>query len=194
MDLIQNDNIASLVEKIKALEEEIEQELSSQYEEFSCEISKKKEKLKAIYEHDKQGVFAYLADAPFLYILSVPIVWVCLIPAIFLDIFVSLFQAICFPIYKIAKVKRSDYIVVDRHKLTYLNIIEKANCWYCSYFNGLLGYVSEIAGRTEQFWCPIRHASRAKSIHKYYKNFAKYGDSESFRKNQPELRKKLDIE
>lgn len=189
---MQNDNISSLVEKIKALEEEIEIELNAQYKEFGCEITQKKEKLKAIYEHDRQGVFAYLADAPFLYILSVPIIWACLIPAIFLDIFVSLFQVICFPIYKITKVKRSDYIVIDRHKLGYLNIIEKANCWYCSYFNGLLGYVSEIAGRTEQFWCPIRHASRTKNVHKYYKNFAKYGDSEALRKNQPELRKELD--
>lgn len=191
---MKNDNIASLVERIKSLEAELEQELYAQFEDFSCEITKKKEELRAIYKQDRQGIFSYLIHAPLLHILSVPIVWACLIPAFFLDIFVSLFQAICFPIYKITKVKRSDYIIIDRHKLGYLNIIEKANCWYCSYFNGLLGYVSEISGRTEQFWCPIRHASRTKNMHKYYKDFAKYGDSKSFRQNQPELRKKLDME
>jgi hypothetical protein len=194
MDLMQNDSIAILVEKIKSLEEELEQKIHTEFEDFSCEITKKKEELKAIYKQDRQGIFSYLVHAPLLHILSVPIVWACLIPAFFLDIFVSLFHAICFPIYKIAKVKRSDYIIIDRHKLSYLHIIEKANCWYCSYFNGLLGYVSEISGRTEQFWCPIRHASRTKNMHQYYKNFAKYGDSKAYRQNQSELRKNLNIE
>ncbi|MGZ8887184.1 MAG: hypothetical protein ACXW1A_02865 [Nitrososphaeraceae archaeon] len=172
---MQNDSIAILVDKIKSLESELEQEIDAQFKEFSCEITKKKEELKAIYKQDKQTTFSYLFDSPLSYILTFPIVWICLIPAFFLDIFVSLFQAICFPIYKIAKVKRSDYIIVDRHKLGYLNIIQKANCWYCSYFNGLLGYVAEISGRTEQFWCPIRHASRTRNIHQYYKNLQNMG-------------------
>ncbi len=191
---MQNDKIASLVEKIKSLEAEMELELHKQFEDFNCEITKKREELRSIYKQDKENIFRYLMDTPFLYFLSVPVIWACLIPAFFLDIAVSLFQAICFPIYKIPKVKRSEYIIVDRHKLGYLNIIEKANCWYCSYFNGLMGYVFEIGGRTEQFWCPIRHASRMKSMHEYYKNFVNYGDSKDFRQNQPKLREKLEGE
>jgi hypothetical protein len=102
-----------------------------------------------------------------------------------------MYQWICFPIYKINKVKRSDYIVIDRHRLYYLNLIEKLNCLYCSYFNGLMGYISEIAARTEQYWCPIRHAKRLKSMHNNYKHFFDYGDSENFRNGLNDLRKKL---
>ncbi|MDD5406864.1 MAG: hypothetical protein PHE73_08020 [Sulfurovaceae bacterium] len=192
MDLNKNDKVAQLVEKIKSLEAELELELHEKFENFNCEITQKREELRAIYKRDKENWFVYLMNAPVLYVLSVPIIWACLIPAFFLDIVVSLYQATCFPIYKISKVKRSDYIIVDRHKLGYLNIIEKANCWYCSYFNGLLGYVSEIGGRTEQFWCPIRHSARVKSMHEYYKNFVDYGNSKEYRQNQPELRKELE--
>lgn len=194
MDLMENEKISQLVDKIKSLESELETELQEQYKSFSCEITQKREELRAKYKQDKENIFVYLLDAPILYVLSAPIIWACLIPAFFLDIVASLFQAICFPIYKISKVKRSDYIIIDRHKLGYLNIIEKANCWYCSYFNGLLGYVSEIAGRTEQFWCPIRHAKRVKYMHPYYKNFINYGDSKDFRENQLPLRKELSKE
>ena len=64
--------------------------------------------------------------------------------------------------------RRRDYFVFDRHHLAYLNAIEKLNCAYCSYANGLVAYVREIAGRTEQFWCPIKHARRAIGAHAHY--------------------------
>ncbi|MCH9740876.1 MAG: hypothetical protein K0U38_08570 [Epsilonproteobacteria bacterium] len=54
--------------------------------------------------------------------------------------------------------KRSDYVVLDRYNLFYLDKVEKINCLYCEYFNGVIGYVREIAARTEQFWCPIKHS------------------------------------
>jgi hypothetical protein len=63
------------------------------------------------------------------------------------------FQWICFPIH-VSRACR--YVVVDRHRLAYLNVIEKANCMCCSYGNGVIAYVSEIAARTEQYWCPIK--------------------------------------
>lgn len=183
--------IDELVAKIKALEAELEAELQSEYETFTCEIAKKREEILASYRHDREGLLRYLATTPVLHYLTAPIIWACLIPALFLDGIVSLYQAICFPIYKIVKVKRSDYIIVDRHRLGYLNAIEKLNCFYCSYFNGLMGYVSEIAGRTEQYWCPIRHASRVKTMHSNYKNFFEYGDSDAYRKGQEKLRDEL---
>jgi hypothetical protein len=45
----------------------------------------------------------------------------------------------------------------------------------------LFGYLQEIAGRTEQFWCPIKHARRIKSLHGRYQKFIDYGDAESYR-------------
>lgn len=42
--------------------------------------------------------------------------------------------------------------------------MEKVNCVYCSYFNGLMSYLREIAGRTEQYWCPIRTPACPKAL------------------------------
>lgn len=186
-----NQKIGDLVAKIKALESELEIELHKEYEHFSCEITKKREEILASYRQDREGILRYLATAPILNLLTFPVIWVCLIPALFLDAVVWFYQMVCFPIYKIVKVKRSDYFIIDRHHLGYLNGIEKLNCLYCSYFNGLIGYVTEIAGRTEQYWCPIRHATRVKSMHNYYQNFFEYGDSGTFRDQHAGLREDL---
>jgi len=188
---MEHQKIDELVAKIKALESELENELHEEYERFTCEITKKREELLASYRQDRENLLRYLVTTPILHLLSAPIIWAVLLPAAILDLFVTLYQWICFPIYKITKVKRSDYIIIDRHMLGYLNSIEKLNCLYCSYFNGLMGYISEIAARTEQYWCPIRHATRMKSIHSRYQNFFEYGDSKSFRQGNKELRKEL---
>lgn len=188
---MEHHKIDELVAKIKALESELEAELQQEYERFTCEITKKREEILASYRHDREGLLRYLATTPILHLLSAPIIWSVLIPALILDAFVTVYQMVCFPIYKIAKVKRKDYIIVDRHRLGYLNAIEKLNCLYCSYFNGLMGYISEIAGRTEQYWCPIRHATRVKSMHNNYKKFFDYGDSDNFRQRIAELREDL---
>ena len=97
-----------------------------------------------------------------------------------LDFFVSVFQAVCFPIYGIAKIRRADYFVFDRHHLAYLNALEKLNCAYCSYANGLIAYTREIAARTEQYWCPIKHARRVIGTHARYALFDDYGDAEGY--------------
>ncbi len=188
---MENQKIGDLVAKIKALEMELEEELHHEYEKFTCEITKKREELLSTYHHDRENLVSYIVRSPILHLASVPIIWAVVLPAIMLDGFVSFYQWSCFPMYKIDKVKRSDYIIIDRHRLHYLNAIEKLNCLYCSYFNGLMGYISEIAARTEQHWCPIRHAKRLKSMHNSYKYFFDYGDSTNFRKGLNDLRKKL---
>lgn len=188
---MEHHKIDELVARIKALESELEAELHQEYEKFTCEITKKREELLASYRQDRQGLVNYFATTPMLHLLSAPVIWAVLIPAFMLDLFVSVYQGVCFPIYKISKVKRSDYIIIDRHRLGYLNVIEKLNCLYCSYFNGLMGYVSEIAARTEQYWCPIRHASRVRSIHSRYQRFFEYGDSARFRQEASTLRQEL---
>ena len=95
-------------------------------------------------------------------------------PALLMDISLSLYQAICFPLYNIPKVKRQDNIVFDRQYLDYLNIIEKFICAYCLYINGLFGYLQEIGERTEQFWCPIKHTKRINQLHSRYQKFIEY--------------------
>lgn len=134
-------------------------------------------------------VLTYLRKSKLKHILTAPVIWLCLWPALLLDIVVTLYQAVCFPVYGIPKVKRSDHIVIDRHHLGYLNIIEKLNCLYCSYFNGLMSYAREIAGRTEQYWCPIKHAAALKSYHSRYDRFTEFGDAIGFRQQLTVLRK-----
>ena len=101
---------------------------------------------------------------------------------------VSLYQAICFPVYGIARVKRGDYIVFDHQHLAYLNIIEKVHCLYCSYAVGMLAYTQEIIARTEQYFCPIKHARRMHSAHSRYECFLDYGDGQDFHRKLEEFR------
>lgn len=127
------------------------------------------------------------------FILTAPVIYSLIIPALLMDAFVQLYQAICFPVYGIPKVRREDYIKHDRHRLSYLNSLKKVNCAYCAYFNGVIAYVREVAGRTEQYWCPIKHASAPRDRHQRYQRFAAYGDArsleESWEKNRQELQK-----
>ena len=140
----------------------------------------------------RQKLWVYLRKASIKNIISAPVIWIVLIPTVILDITVTLFQSICFPIYGVPKVKRSEYVVFDRHYLSYLNIIEKMNCLYCSYFNGIIAYIQEVAARTEQYWCPIKHARRIKTLHNRYQKFINYDDAGSYRINKEEVRRNFD--
>ncbi|KIM11545.1 MAG: hypothetical protein KU37_04900 [Sulfuricurvum sp. PC08-66] len=189
---MQHPKIDAIIAKIKELESELESQIQEEYDHFACEIAKKREEIRERYQRDKISTLRYILSTPLWFFLTVPVIWGVLIPALFLDAVVTFYQWFCFPIYKIQKVKRSDYITYDRHKLDYLNTLEKINCLYCSYFNGLMAYVSEVSARTEQFWCPIRHAKRIKSMHSRYANFIEYGDSKSYREELESLRKALE--
>jgi hypothetical protein len=109
-----------------------------------------------------------------------------------MDFFVTGYQGICFPLYGVPKVLRREHIVLDRHYLKYLNFIERLNCDYCSYFNGLASYISEIGARTEQYWCPIKHASGKARPHSRYHQFADYGDAASYLEKLDTLRRKYE--
>lgn len=128
----------------------------------------------------RTGILRYLRHARVLVTLTAPFIYALALPLVLLDIFVSLYQAICFPVYRITKVVRRDHIVFDRHLLGYLNGIEKLNCVYCSYANGLLSYTSEIASRTEEYWCPIKHQARVSRANGRYLGFAEYGDPDGY--------------
>ena len=121
-------------------------------------------------------------------ILSAPAIYSLIIPFILLDLFVAVYQAACFPVYGIPRVRRSDYFAFDREGLAYLNVIEKINCAYCAYSNGLLSYVREIASRTEEYWCPIKHARRVLGAHPRYASFVDYGDGDAYRHDLERLR------
>jgi hypothetical protein len=169
---------------IKKLEEEIKSEfyeLRNGKIWFSEEIKREHRRLKT-------ALIPYLLHSRLLAILTAPFIYVLIVPFSLLDLFVSTYQAVCFPVYGIPKARRHDYMAIDRGKLQYLNALESLNCLYCSYANGLLAYVVEIAGRTEQHWCPIRHARRVQRTHDRYSHFLPYGDASAYRERIEKVR------
>ena len=178
------DQIKSIIDRISALQAELEQAFDERKKNFGFTLEKQKVKFLAgdlaAQKKFKRLLFTYVLNARFLVILSSPVIYSLVLPLAMLDLFVTLYQAICFPIYKMERVKRCEYIILDRHKLGYLNTLEKINCAYCGYGNGVLAYATEIAARTESYWCPIKHARKMAGYHRWYSNFADYGDAENY--------------
>ena len=118
------------------------------------------------------------------HLISMPFIWAPLVAVLFLDFMTSLYQFICFPLYKLEKVKRREYILInDRARLDYLNLPEKLSCMYCGYVNGFLLYAKEIAGRTEKYWCGIMHDEKhgfKPHVDQAERDFSRFGDKEDF--------------
>ncbi len=190
-----NPQINELIGKIKLLESELDAELAKRGAElrFGLEHGRVafEEELLRRHRELRQKLLPYVFGARPLVMLVAPVIYAGIVPFVLLDLFVSVYQAVCFPVYGIAKVKRADYLVFDRHHLAYLNALEKLNCAYCSYANGLIAYAREIVARTEQYWCPIKHARRVIGTHTRYAMFDDYGDGEGYRERLEELRKNL---
>lgn len=180
-----NEQISGLLDQIKTLELEFEAALARQRAELRIGLENGKiafeEEILRRHRQLRTGFLTYIRRARILTILTAPVIYAVIVPLVLLDLFVSLYQFICFPVYGLEKVRRRDYFVFDRHHLAYLNVIEKFNCAYCSYGNGLVAYVREIFARTEQYWCPIKHARRVIGSHDQYRRFLDYGDAEAFR-------------
>ena len=189
------DKIKDLLASIENTKNELIIEFQKKQQQFFYYIKNKKilfeSGVKQQHRYLAKSLIHYILDANPLHILTAPLIWFCLIPALLLDSVVSLYQMICFPIYGIPKVKRSDYVIIDRQYLAYLNLIEKVNCVFCGYFGGLIAYVSEIAARTEQYWCPIKHARALKTIHERYQHFVDYGDAKTYCDSLEEVRNKF---
>ena len=55
-------------------------------------------------------------------------------------------------------------------------LVKKFNCSYCGYANGVLHYASVIAGRTEQYWCGVKHEKRNGFVEPHHhENFPLWG-------------------
>ena len=187
-------DIGLLAGKIRLLESELEAELAKRGAELRVGL----ENGRVAFEQEvlrrhrelKTGLWRYIRNANPLVALTAQFIYALIVPFLLLDLFVTIYQIVCFPAYGLSKVRRRDYLVFDRHHLAYLNLLEKFNCAYCSYANGLLAYVGEIASRTEQHWCPIKHARRLQGTHSRYLGFADFGDADAYRKELEDLSRK----
>ncbi len=176
--------LKAIQERIRGLQGEIEAELSRRRKALGIRVENGRvaigEDLRHRHRAARMGLSDFLAATRPLVVLTAPVIYGLIVPFVILDVAVTLYQRICFPVYGIARVRRRDHIAIDRQHLAYLNALQKLNCVYCGYVNGLISFVREVAARTEAYWCPIKHARRVRGTHGLYADFMEYGDEEDF--------------
>jgi len=184
-----------LAQEIVRLQAELDREIERRRKTFGWSMRERlvefEHGLVAEQKRLRTGMVSYFAGAPLASVLSSPMIYSLVVPFVLIDLWVSLYQAICFRAYRIPRVRRSAYIAFDRGKLAYLNWIEALNCAYCGYANGVAAYVREVASRTEQYWCPIKHAVRISDPHQRYYSFLEFGDAEGYRDRLESFRQQL---
>lgn len=189
-----NDKIRKIVEEIEEMKLKLAEEIDEQESHIKYEIHngyvKFENEVLARQKKNMKNLLTWFREVPFLHYLAAPIIYAMIIPTVLLDIIIFIYQQVVFRIFKFKFIKRSDYIIFDHQYLGYLNPIEKLNCLYCSYVNGLIQYASAIAGRTELYFCPIKHAKKVAHEHNYYNEFLSYGEGEEYQKRLKELREK----
>ena len=184
-----------LVRRMHEAEHDLALELEEQQQRWHYRVDRGRiwfdDEMRLAHQRLRQDIPAYLRTASILNLLTAPIIYSLLVPLVLLDVWVSLYQQLCFPIYGIARLPRRAYFVLDRHKLAYLNGIEKVNCTFCSYANGLFAYVRDVAAATEQYWCPIKHARPVRAPHGRYHLFFDFGDAVRYRRELASVRRAL---
>ncbi len=138
----------------------------------------------------REGLISFIAHSGIMAVLGAPFIYAMIVPLILLDIALTIYQFATSLFYGIQKEHRADYITIDRQYLAYLNAFQKFNCVYCGYANGLLAWGRAIAGRTEEHFCPIKHARKTRGQHDLYWDFADYGDAQTWMQQRDKRRKK----
>jgi hypothetical protein len=120
-----DNRIRQILGQISVLEEELQTALHEHAIKIFYRLDGKRvefeRSVKDAHRRLKRGILRWIVtDRPQNFITG-PIIYGMGIPLVVADLCVTFYQATCFPIYRIAKVKRSDYIVIDRHHLGYLN-------------------------------------------------------------------------
>lgn len=191
--------MTSTVDALRDRIGQLQDQLEAEFEQARSAMRYRIENNRVIWEEEVRRrhrrlsarLVPFLIKSPPRHLITAPVIYSLIIPFVLVDLWVSLYQAICFRAYGIPRVRRADYIRIDRHHLAYLNSIQKVNCIYCGYVNGLIAYVREIAGRTEAYWCPIKHAARVRGRHQHYDGFMDYGDGETYAEGLRIARKRI---
>lgn len=187
-----NERISRILAQMAALENELRGAVQDQESKMFFQIRGKRvefeSSVKAAHRKLKMNFFRWLVTNRPQNLITGPIIYAMIIPLMMLDLCVTFYQWTCFPIYGVTRVRRSDYIVFDRHQLGYLNFIEKFHCTYCEYGNGLMSYMAEILARTEEYFCPIKHAHKILGTHARYNRFLDYGDAADYEARLEEYR------
>lgn len=190
-----HEHIRDILARISALEDELRDAIAEQQVHFRYRVEgtriRFEDGIREAHRRLKTGVLPWLRGAKLRNVVTAPIIYGLVVPLALLDLAVSTYQLLCFPLYGVPRVRRGHFVIIDRQHLRYLNVIERLNCVYCGYGNGVLAYAREVAARTEQYWCPIKHARQVLDPHRRYVAFADYGDAEVYRATVERLRAEL---
>ena len=110
-----------LLAHIARLERDVEDELAQARQRWRYRI----EAGRVRFEHDvwlahkriKQSIPRFIKESSPRNLVTAPFIYSLLVPIALLDVWITLYQWVCFPIYGIARVRRSTYIATDRHHL-----------------------------------------------------------------------------
>ena len=187
--------LTELIDKIAKLEYQLLEEIQQQETKFRYRLDgtriKFEDSVQEAHRRLRVAIIPWLRSSLLRNIVSIPFIYSMIVPLVFIDITMTIYQHICFRLYNVARVNRSKYVVIDRHVLSYLNAIEKFNCLYCSYGNGVIAYSREIIARTEQYCCPIKHARKVVGTHSRYNQFLGFGESENYQEQVLKFRDAL---
>lgn len=187
-----NEKINDILLQMAELEAQLRDAVLTQESKMFFQIKGKRVEFEAsvrqAHRKLKTGVLRWLVRDRPQNLLTGPLIYGMALPLLLMDVCVTFYQWVCFPIYGITRVRRSDYLVFDRRHLGFLNFIEKFHCTYCEYGNGLMAYMTEILARTEQYFCPIKHAHKVLGTHGRYNRFLEYGEAEAYEAKLEEFR------
>jgi hypothetical protein len=190
-----NEKIRDLLRQIASLEAQLQATVHEQENRIVFRIRGKRVEfdrdVRAVHAKLKRGFLRWVVTDRPQNLITGPVIYFMVIPMVLLDLTVTLYQWLSFPIYRIRRVPRADYIVFDRHQLGYLNVYERLHCEYCAYANGLLAYATEVVARTEEYFCPIKHARKVLGTHARYARFLEYGDAADYHARLETFRKGL---
>lgn len=190
-----NDRIRQLLDQITELEDEPRSALHQQEGQLRYRIEGRRVAFEhAIHDTHRKlrvGMFRWLVSVRPQNYLTAPVIYGMIVPLVVADLCVTIYQATCFPIYGIGRVQRRDHFIFDHRHLAYLNAFEKFHCLYCSYASGVLAYASEITARTEQYFCPIKHAHKLLRADARHARYLDYGEADNYHARLEEFRAAL---
>lgn len=125
------------------------------------------------------------------YLISTPFIYGMLIPMIIFHILIELYHRIVFSLYDIEYVDYKQHFIFKRYKLNKLTLLQKINCIYCEYGNGLASYIKSIIGKTEVYWCPIKNGRNKNFTHEYYNKFIDVDNVENFEFHRENMRNEV---
>ena len=179
-----NPRVNELLENMAKLEDEFHAELRARERDFQARFVNTMAEIRAASDDLQARVQSAAEEVAqhslWRHILSIPFIYVMIVPLVIMDFMLTIYQQICFRLYRIPTVSRSAHFVIDRQLLASLNLVDKFNCMYCGYGNGVFSYGREVISRTEQYWCPIKHAQKILDESARYQQFLDYGDTEDY--------------